>query len=63
MQYLYCVRAAVGEYTIGTSDMIVPRRKTENEAYDSTVDNVTTPTVFVLFNEHRNYPEYLITFQ
>ena len=63
MRYMYYARVAVGEYTLGGSSMIVPPAKSVNESYDSTVNIVNAPTIFVLFHDSQYYPEYLITFQ
>ncbi|XP_046848014.1 protein mono-ADP-ribosyltransferase PARP14-like [Xenia sp. Carnegie-2017] len=62
-RYLYCARVAVGEYTLGKSDMVAPPQKNQNESYESTVNDVNKPTIFVLFHDSQYYPEYLITVQ
>ena len=61
-RYMYYTRAAVGQYALGNQSMVVPPKKTGNDSYDSVVNNVTTPTIFVLFYDTQYYPEYLITF-
>ncbi|XP_028392341.1 LOW QUALITY PROTEIN: protein mono-ADP-ribosyltransferase PARP14-like [Dendronephthya gigantea] len=61
-RYMYYTRAAVGQYAVGNSSMVVPPKKSGNDSYDSVVNNVTTPTIFVLFYDNQYYPEYLITF-
>ena len=33
-----------------------------NETYDSVVDNVADPNIYVIFLDYKCYPEYLITF-
>jgi len=30
--------------------------------YDSTVDNMENPAIFVVYNDSAAYPEYLVTF-
>ena len=64
-RYMYYTRVAVGEYTNGAPGMLVPPRKGKrsNDSYDSVVNNVNNPTIFVLFYDNQYYPEYLITFQ
>lgn len=44
--------------------MIDPPAKTPNgtDLYDTVVDNVSKPTIFVVFRDYHAYPEYLITF-
>lgn len=63
-RYMYYTRAAVGQYTVGNSSMVVPPPigGNSNDSYDSVVNNVTDPTIFVLFYDNQYYPEYLITF-
>ena len=33
-----------------------------NETYDSVVDNVGNPSMYILFQDYEYYTEYLITF-
>ena len=63
-RYMYYTRVAVGQYAVGNGNMIVPPKKGggDDDSYDSTVNNATNPTIFVLFNDNQYYPEYLITF-
>ena len=63
-RYMYYARVAVGEYAVGNSSMLVPPQKggRSGDSYDSTVNNVGNPTIFVLFYDNQYYPEYLITF-
>ena len=63
-RYMYYTRAGVGQYAVGNTNMIVPPPKASgNDSYDSTVNNTTNPTIFVLFYDNQYYPEYLITFK
>ena len=61
---MYVARVAVGQYTKGTSSMLVPPQKggSSNDSYDSVVNDVNNPTIFVMFYDNQYYPEYLITF-
>jgi poly [ADP-ribose] polymerase 10/14/15 len=45
--------------------MIVPPAKntTSAQLYDSVTDNISRPSMFVVFNDIQAYPEYLITFR
>jgi poly [ADP-ribose] polymerase 10/14/15 len=63
-KYMYYTRVAVGEYAVGNQGMLVPPPKgsNSNDSYDSTVNNLASPTIFVLFYDIQYYPEYLITF-
>jgi hypothetical protein len=63
-RYMYYTRAAVGQCTVGNKDLVEPPPKggSGSDSYDSTVNNVANPTIFVLFYDNQYYPEYLITF-
>jgi poly [ADP-ribose] polymerase 10/14/15 len=56
----------VGKYTKGKEGLIIPPPIDENNQivrYDSVVDNVINPLMFVIFYDYRSYPEYLVTFK
>ncbi|KAL1266729.1 hypothetical protein QQF64_002404 [Cirrhinus molitorella] len=62
---MYLARVLVGDFTQGKRGLPVPPAKSSNSAdlYNSVTDNMTNPTMFVIFNDVQAYPEYLITFQ
>lgn len=64
---MYLARVLVGEYTVGKPDIIVAPKKLNSadptDTYDSVVDQIPDPSIFVVFRDYRSYPEYLITFQ
>ena len=63
---MYYAKVLVGEYTNGNQSMIVrPNKGTTdpNETYDSVVDNVGNPSIYVMFQDYEYYTEYLITFR
>ncbi len=65
-KYMYIARVLVGKYTKGKEGLIVPPPIDENNqtvCYDSVVDNVAKPLIFVIFYDYQSYPEYLITFK
>ena len=62
-RYMYVARVAVGEFAVGNSAMKAPPKKAGNISYDSVVDNVANPSIFVMFYDNQYYPEYLITFR
>ncbi|XP_035694711.1 protein mono-ADP-ribosyltransferase PARP15-like [Branchiostoma floridae] len=65
-KYIYQVRVIVGEYTTGSSGIVEPPPKNPlNVAirYDSVVNNVQNPSIFVVFRDNEAYPEYLIVFK
>ena len=63
-KHIYICLVSTGEYTKGTSDMIVPppENPTKNKAilYDSLADNGNSPTKFVAVNDNQAYPQYLM---
>ncbi|XP_036417763.1 protein mono-ADP-ribosyltransferase PARP14-like isoform X4 [Colossoma macropomum] len=63
-KHMYLCRVLTGDYTPGNASVIVPPLKSANgtDLFDSTVDNVSAPTIFVVFRDDHAYPEYLITF-
>lgn len=64
-QYMYLSRVLVGEYTVGKQGMVTPPQKNQSdskESFDCVVDQITDPSIFVIFYEGQFYPEYLITF-
>lgn len=54
-----------GEFTQSRKDLIdAPLKPGSNVVkYDSVVDDVQDPQVFVVFSDHQAYPEYLIEFK
>ncbi|XP_029967706.1 protein mono-ADP-ribosyltransferase PARP14-like [Salarias fasciatus] len=62
---MYLCRVLTGEFALGKRDMIAPPPKAPGsiEMYDSVVDNVNTPSMFVIFHDTQACPEYLITFK
>ena len=65
VQSMFLARVVVGEYTLGVQDARTPaeRDATTHALYDSTVDNVRDPSIFVTYNDGQAYPEYLIKFK
>ena len=65
-KYIYLSLVLTGKYTKGEKDLKVPPPKDPAkpaELYDSVVDNVDDPTIFVVFHDSQAYPQYLITFK
>ncbi|KAM4889417.1 protein mono-ADP-ribosyltransferase PARP14 [Thomomys bottae] len=65
-KHMYYVRVLVGDYTRGQQSYIVPPEKNPQnptDLYDTVVDNVHDPNLFVVFYDYQAYPEYLITFR
>ncbi|KAJ8373852.1 hypothetical protein SKAU_G00044320 [Synaphobranchus kaupii] len=64
MRTMFVCRVLVGCYTRGDSSYLRPPSKDGGDSvfYDSCVDKVHDPTVFVVFEKHQVYPEYLIQY-
>ncbi|XP_069010893.1 poly(ADP-ribose) polymerase family member 14-related sequence 1 isoform X2 [Embiotoca jacksoni] len=65
-KFMYVCRVLTGDFTTGQSGMITPPPKagaTSLQMYDSVVDKMANPTMFVIFHDAHAYPEYLITFK
>ncbi|XP_066927663.1 protein mono-ADP-ribosyltransferase PARP12-like isoform X2 [Clytia hemisphaerica] len=52
----------VGQYCRGLSDYNRPPERTKNVLYDSCVDNVSNPSIYVIFERDQFYPRYLIKY-
>ncbi|XP_069077111.1 protein mono-ADP-ribosyltransferase PARP14-like [Pleurodeles waltl] len=64
--FMYQVKVIAGRYTQGEKHMKDPPArpgKNPNDLYDSVVDNVGNPSMYVVFHDDQAYPEYLITFK
>ncbi|XP_068103186.1 protein mono-ADP-ribosyltransferase PARP15-like [Hyperolius riggenbachi] len=65
-KYVYQVAVITGRYCTGTSATKEPPHidnNPNNDRYDSVVDNVNNPEMFIVFHDDYTYPEYLITFK
>ncbi|KAM6960083.1 protein mono-ADP-ribosyltransferase PARP14-like isoform 2-T2 [Tautogolabrus adspersus] len=65
LKRLYVARVLTGRYTVGNSSMKAPppRASDRTDCFDSVVNNLQTPAMFVIFHDDQAYPEYLITFK
>ena len=63
---MYLTRVLTGEFTASGQGTLIPPAKNplvnQNVLFDSTVDNVANPTIFVVYFDAQNYPAYLITY-
>ena len=64
IQSCFLVRAVVGEFCKANEDDRTPgvRDADKNILYDSTVDNLQNPSIFVLYHDAQTYPEYIVRF-
>ncbi|NWS30309.1 PAR14 polymerase, partial [Polioptila caerulea] len=64
-KYMYLARVLVGEYSLGKKGSITPEPKNVSnpvDLFDSSTDNMSQPSMFIIFYDVQAYPEYLITF-
>lgn len=65
-KYIFVCKVLTGDYTLGNHSMrTAPLKETGDIPlrYDSVTDDITKPTLFVIFNDTQAFPEYLITCQ
>ena len=61
---MYLTNVLTGEYCQGNSSLTAaPLKADQLTPYDSVTDNMTTPQMFVVFQDAAAYPEYLIKFK
>ncbi|XP_073892234.1 protein mono-ADP-ribosyltransferase PARP12 isoform X2 [Macaca fascicularis] len=61
---MFLARVLVGEFVRGNASFVRPPAKEgrSNAFYDSCVNSVSDPSIFVIFEKHQVYPEYLIQY-
>ena len=66
LKVIYLAQVLTGEYTKGTRNTLIPPPKDPytdlHVPFDSTVDNVSSPSVFVVYYNSQCYPAYLIKY-
>ena len=63
VRYVFQVRVVVGDYCQGKENIKTTPEKPNGDYYDSVVDSMTDPQMFVVFDDCAVYPEYLIKFK
>ncbi|PVD35549.1 hypothetical protein C0Q70_02512 [Pomacea canaliculata] len=62
LRFMFLGRILVGQYTLGNPSYTKPPERDRLKLYDSCVNNVSNPTIFVIFDLAQSYPEYLIQY-
>ena len=61
------LQVLVGDYTLGDPSMARPppkdRSKPYGDLYDSTVNDLRNPTIYVTYKQEQTYPEMLIHYE
>ncbi|XP_032913093.1 zinc finger CCCH-type antiviral protein 1-like isoform X16 [Catharus ustulatus] len=62
---MFVARVLVGDYVKGNADYVRPPKKSADKLwfYDSCVDDELNPSVFVIFEKHQIYPEYIVEYK
>lgn len=62
---MYMAKVLVGEFAKGASGMKAPPPKNDpynpGLRYDSVVDKIINPSMYIIFQDNQYYPEYLLT--
>ena len=65
-RFMFYARVLTGTYAQGHKGLKVPPAKDPSKStvilYDSVVDNMKAPNMYVVFTDAQCYPDYLITF-
>ena len=63
-RFMFLCQVLVGDYCLGRQDAATPdpRPGSAVDLYDSTVDNMQNPKIFVTYTDPQVYPAYLIKF-
>uniref|UniRef100_H2Z3A1 Poly [ADP-ribose] polymerase n=1 Tax=Ciona savignyi TaxID=51511 RepID=H2Z3A1_CIOSA len=63
---MFLADVVTGEFCQGNQSFISPPTRSNatnrSELYDSVVDNISNPTIFVVFKDASAYPKYLLTY-
>ncbi|XP_025029708.1 zinc finger CCCH-type antiviral protein 1-like [Python bivittatus] len=61
---MFVAQVLVGEFTAGSASYNRPPAKSIDKvnSYDSCVDNILSPSIFVIFEKHQVYPAYIVTY-
>ncbi|XP_056225852.1 protein mono-ADP-ribosyltransferase PARP14-like [Seriola aureovittata] len=65
-QLMFVARVLTGVYTRGYRGIKVPpplNNQQPHDRYDSVVDEIDEPSMYVVFHDNQAYPDYLITFK
>jgi Poly(ADP-ribose) polymerase catalytic domain/WWE domain len=61
IQHVFMCRMVVGDWCSGSQDQLTPNSKPGGGLYDSTVDDIADPEIFVSYHDAQVYPEYLLS--
>jgi len=66
LRYMFFARVAIGQITVGRSEYqrppLLKRHQPELGRYDTCVNDLEDPAIFVTFDDNQTYPEYVIEY-
>ncbi|XP_046551754.1 uncharacterized protein LOC124261477 [Haliotis rubra] len=62
-KYMFLARVLVGKYTLGDSSYTRPPPRKGHVLYDSCVNDINNPSIFIIFERNQCYPEYLVEYR
>ncbi|KAJ0015571.1 hypothetical protein NQD34_009191 [Periophthalmus magnuspinnatus] len=64
-RFMFVSRVLVGEFARGSSEYRRPPSRDGGDVnlFDSCVNNIDNPSIFVVFEKHQIYPEYLLQYE
>ena len=60
---MFLCRVVVGEYCTGVLDACVPAARIGSVLFDTTVDDMADPSIYVTYKDAQAYPDYLVRFR
>ena len=62
LKRMFMCRVVVGEYCLGVRDALTPAVRTGLTLFDSTVNQMDNPSIYVTYHDAQAYPEYIVRF-
>ena len=59
---MFLCRVIVGAYCKGVKNALTPAVRHGSLLFDTTVDDMANPSIYVTYNDAQAYPEYLVRF-
>ena len=65
IQHMFLCRVLVGEFHKGKPSLLQPNLKpgSKFDVYETTVNNIRNPTIFVTYQDNQAFPEFLVSFK
>ena len=63
VQRMLLCRVLIAAYCKGETDAAVPSERDGGILYDTTVDDLAKPQIFVTYHDAQAYPEYMVSFK